>query len=117
MNEKQIAKRYLISALALYFCGAVLIGAFAFALSSRPESAELSGGQLAALAFLLPLLPCASFSGFVSAFLRVKELRRNQMVLLVVLFPLVLVGVTLFGLIMLIPNFIKNTVKLFERSE
>ena len=107
MNEKQIAKRYLISALALYFGGAVLIGAFAFALSSRPESAELSGGQLAALALLLPLLPCASFSGFVTAFLRVGELKKNQLFLIVALFPLVLVGVTVLGAVMLIPNFIK----------
>ena len=107
MNEKQIAKRYLISVLALYLAGAVLLGAFTFALSSRAESLTLSGGQVLALALLLPLLPCASYAGFVTAFLRVKELKTKQMVLLVVLFPLVLVGVTVLGAVMMIPNIIK----------
>ncbi|MBR3148565.1 MAG: hypothetical protein IKF64_00175 [Eubacterium sp.] len=114
MNEKQVAKRYLLSALGLYVFGAVLIGAFAFALGSRAESVSLSGGQIAALAFLLPLLPCASYAGFVSAFLRVKELKRKQMILIVVLFPLVLVGVTVFGLVMLIPNFFRYIIVLFK---
>ncbi|MBE6817520.1 MAG: hypothetical protein E7520_07460 [Ruminococcaceae bacterium] len=114
MNEKQIAKRYLISLFALYFAGAVLLGAFTFALSSRPGAATLSGGQIAALAFLLPLLPCASYAGFCTAFLRVKEMSRNQMILMVVLFPLILVGVTVLGVAMLIPNIIKYTVILIR---
>ena len=107
MNEKQIAKRYLISVLALYLAGVVLLGAFAFALSSRAEAFTLSGGQVAAIAFLAPLLPVSSYAGFVTAFLRVKELSKKQMVLLVVLFPLVLAGVTVFGVVMLIPSVIK----------
>jgi hypothetical protein len=72
------------------------------------------GGQIAALAFLLPLLPCASYAGFCTAFLRVKELSRNQLILTVVLFPLILVGVTVLGVAMLIPNIIKYTVILIR---
>ena len=114
MNEKQIAKRYLISLFALYFAGAVLLGAFTFALSSRPGAATLSGGQIAALAFLLPLLPCASYAGFCTAFLRVQELSRNQMILTVVLFPLILVGVTVLGLVMIVPSIIKHIIVLLK---
>lgn len=114
MNEKQIAKRYFISLFALYFAGAVLLGAFTFALSSRPGAVTLSGGQIAALAFLLPLLPCASYAGFCTAFLRVQELSRNQLILTVVFFPLILVGVTVLGVAMLIPNIIKYTVILIR---
>ena len=107
MNEKQIAKRYLISVPALYLAGAVLLGAFAFALSSRAEAMTLSGGQIAAIAFLAPLLPVASYSGFVTAFLRVGELSKKQMIAIVVLFPIFLAGITVLGAVMTVPNIVK----------
>ena len=113
MSEKQIAKRYLLSVSALYFGGAVLLGAYIFALRSRAPGA-FGASQAAALAFLLPLVPTASYSGFVQAFLKVKELKKKQMVLFVVFFPVMLAVLLIYGAVMLVPSIIKNVRALCE---
>ena len=106
MSKKKIAKRYLISLFVLYFAGALLMTAFVFALSSRSTSVVLQTNQIFALGLLLPLVPCASYAGFCTAFLRVDELSKNQMVLIVAFIPVVLVLLTVFGAFALLPSVI-----------
>ncbi|MBQ8980199.1 MAG: hypothetical protein IJ077_01160 [Eubacterium sp.] len=106
MNEKKIAKRYLLSLFGLYFAGAVLLTAFMFALRSRTAEPLVTVGQTIAGGLLLPLIPCVSYAGFVMAFMKVGELTKKQMILIVVLYPLVLVALTLYGVVMLVPSVI-----------
>ncbi|MBQ7203856.1 MAG: hypothetical protein IJS03_07580 [Eubacterium sp.] len=117
MNEKQIAKRYLLSLFALYFVGAGLLLAFIFALSGRAEATTLDTKTIWLLALLLPLLPCSSYAGFCTAFLKVGELSKRQMVLLVVLFPLVLAALTLYGAVMLLPSVARYLTVIFKKEK
>ncbi|MBQ9517086.1 MAG: hypothetical protein IJR60_03325 [Eubacterium sp.] len=106
MSEKQIAKRYLLSVFLLYIVGVVLLTAFMFALRSRVETQRVTELQTVIAGLLLPLIPCVSYAGFVCAFLKVGELTKTQMVLIVVLFPLVLAVLMLYGAVMLVPSII-----------
>lgn len=106
MNEKKIAKRYLISLTALYFIGAVLLTAFMFAVRSRTAEPLITAPQTVLCGLLFPLIPCVSYAGFVTAFMKVGELTKKQMILIVVLYPLVLVALTLYGVVMLVPSII-----------
>ena len=107
MTEKQIAKRYLISLFALYAAGAVLLTAFIFALAARGKTV-IGTHQMVALGMLLPLVPCSSYCGFCTAFLKIGELTKTQMILIVVLFPLLLVLLTIYGFVMLIPSIFRG---------
>lgn len=107
MNKKQIAKRYLLSLFLLYGIGAVLLLAFMFALRSRSAEPLVTVGQTVAGGLLFPLIPCVSYAGFVTAFLKVGELTKKQMIIIVVLYPLMLVAVTFYGVAMLVPSVIK----------
>ncbi len=118
MNDKKFAKRYIISMFALYFVGAVFLFLLLFFLSSRNDvNNALEINQVIALSLLLPLLPCASYAGFCSAFWKVKEFSAFQKIAICVFFPITLSVITLYGFIMIIPSLIKNTKILFERSE
>ncbi|MBE6720013.1 MAG: hypothetical protein E7571_05080 [Ruminococcaceae bacterium] len=117
MNEKQIAKRYLLSLLLLYAAGAILLTAFIFALSSRQSTAMFKTNHIIMLGMLLPLVPCSSYAGFCNAFLKVDELTKKQMILIVALFPLFIAAVTLYGAVVLVPSVVRYAVRLCRKEE
>ena len=115
MDEKRFAKRYIISIFSLYFIGAVFIFLLLFFLSNRNDvNNALTIGQVIGVSLLFPLLPCASFAGFCTAFRRIEEFKAWQKAALCIFFPVTLVLITLFGLIMLIPSLIKQFKALFK---
>ena len=116
--DKKFAKRYIISMLALYFFGAVFLFLLTFFLSNRNDVENaLTIGQVIAVSLLFPLLPCASFAGFCTAFWNIKEFKMWQKIALCVFFPVTLVLITLYGFVMLIPSLIKQFKTIFKIIE
>jgi len=109
MDKKEISKKYLISAAGLYFIGAAVIALVVFALCRLADN-PVPFGVRAALAFLLPLIPLGSYTGFVISGLKIKEFKTGHAVLLIVFYPFVLAFVTVFGIIMIIPKIISSTI-------
>lgn len=115
MNEKRFAKRYIISVFALYFFGAVFLFLLTFFLSNRNDAPNaLTINQVLAFSLLFPLLPCASFAGFCTAFRKIKEFKTWQKIALCVFFPVTLALITLYGFVMLIPSVIKQFKTMFK---
>ena len=110
MNMKKYANRYVLSMLGLYFFGAVFLFLMLFFLSNRNDvNNALEIGQIIALSLLLPLLPCASYAGFCTAFGRIKEFSRGWIIAICAFFPITLVLITIYGLLMIIPSLIKQS--------
>ena len=115
MDEKKFAKRYILSMIALYFSGAVFLFLLLFFLSNRNDvNNALTLGQVIGISLLLPLIPCASFAGFCTAFRRTEEFKTRQKIALCVFFPITLVLITIYGFVMMIPSFIKQFKVLFK---
>ena len=107
--DKETAKRYLISLLALYFIGALLLFAFLAALFHQGIFNLLSDlGQIAALCFLLALLPAASYAGTCTAGLKLKEVTKGVIIAVCIFFPVTLAAVTVYGAVMLVPSIIQS---------
>ena len=118
MDKKKFAKRYILSLTGLYFFGAVFLFLLLFFLSSRNDVTNaLEINQVIALSLALPLLPCASYTGFVLAFKNIKELNKLWIIAICIFFPVTLLFITIYGAIMIVPSLIKNTKLLFERIE
>ena len=118
MDEKKFAKRYILSTFALYFFGAVFLFLITFFLSNRNDvNNALTIGQVVAVSLLLPLLPCASFAGFCSAFGKIKEFKRWQKIAICFFFPITLAAITLYGFVMLIPSLVKQICVLIKNDD
>ena len=118
MEKKKFAKIYVSSMLGLYFFGAVILFLLLFFLSNRNDvNNALEINQIITISLLLPLLPCASYSGFCNAFGRIKQLNKLWIIALCVFFPITLAAITVYGLIMILPSMIKSIILLSERSE
>lgn len=109
MDKKKYAKTYVLSITGLYFIGAVFLFLLLFFLSNRNDvNNALEINQIIGISLLLPLLPCASYAGFCSAFGRIKELNKGWIIALCAFFPITLVLITVYGLLMIIPSIIKQ---------
>lgn len=118
MDNKKYAKRYIFSLFGLYLFGAVFLFLITFFLSNRNDvNNALTINQVIGIALLFPLLPCASFAGFCTAFGKIRELNRFWIIAICVFFPITLIVITLYGFVMIIPSIIKNIKLLFERSD
>lgn len=108
--DKEYSKRYLISLSALFFGGTAVLSALLFALgkSAFELNFNLTPPVILGTAALCALLPTGSFAGFVLLGSRVKEFNKRKAVLFVIFFPLLLVFVTLYGIVMLVPSVIKT---------
>ena len=107
MKDKEVAKKYLVAVLALYG-GGVLVLTLLTAALARSDTALWHGVAVTPLHALacgaaLSLLPAGSFTGFVWWGVRLKETELKRGVLFIVLFPLVLIFVTVFGIVMFLP--------------
>ena len=74
----------------------------------------MSAWQILLVSVLCSLVPLGSFTGFVIAGMRIKELKASKAALLIALFPLVLLGVTAFGILMIVPKIIISVTDLFR---
>ena len=101
--DKETAKRYLISVLALLFVGAAIIFSIMVAIKGSDNI-----GRFLLLSSGLSLIPSGSFAGFLTFFLLKKELTGKEIFLIVFFFPLFLAFITIFGIIMIIPSIIKS---------
>lgn len=110
MNNKRYAKIYVLSMLGLYFIGALIIFLLAFFISKRNDvNNALEINQIIAISLLLPLLPCSSYAGFCTAFGKIKEFGRAWKIAICIFFPITLFAITLYGLFMMIPSMIKQS--------
>ncbi len=112
MKNKELSKKYLTAALLLYFIGAAFIFALIWALIRLKGESALTFNQALAVSALLPLLPLGSYTGFVRAGLKLKEIKTKHAVLLVAFYPLVLVFVTAYGIVMIIPSLVSSIINL-----
>lgn len=116
MNNKYVAKKYIIavSIMMVAFFGITMLLMYLLNLGGsllKPTAIE---------AILISLgsayLPCASFTGFCICFLPAREMSKTKMILIVVFFPLVLAFITMIGIIMLIPTYIKEIIILTKNA-
>ena len=115
MEKKKVAKIYILSMLALYFFGFVLVFLLTYFVSKNPGSNyELSINQTLAIAMLCPLIPCASYAGFCVSFSKLRQLNRAWIVALCIFFPITLIFITAFGMVMIIPSIIKQIMVLLK---
>ena len=109
MEKKKFAKRYIFSLLGLYFIGAVFLFLLLFFLSNRNDvNNALEINQVIALALTLPLLPCSSYTGFVCAFSKIRELNKMWVIAICIFFPVTLLLITVYGFFMIVPGLIKS---------
>ena len=117
MNKKQFAKRYIISMFGLYFGGAVILFLLLLFLSNRNDvNNALEISQVIALSLLLPLLPCASYSGFCNAFGKIRELNKMWIIAICVFFPITLIIITVYGFVMIVPGIVKQIKALNKKT-
>ncbi|MBR1762838.1 MAG: hypothetical protein IJ731_05670 [Eubacterium sp.] len=110
MNNKRYAKIYVLSMLGLYFIGALIIFLLTFFISKRNDvNNALEINQIIVISLLLPLVPCASYAGFCTAFGRIKEFGKFWKIAICIFFPITLFAITLYGLFMIIPSMIKQS--------
>ena len=106
MDEKKIARRFLISVAALYAGGFLITFLVSYAFVSKGmTSLDLSTGQLVLLGVGMACLPAGTYTGFVIAGLKLiekKEPDKGVMIAVCVFFPITLALLTLFGIIMMI---------------
>ncbi len=112
MKNKEISKKYLTAALLLYCIGAVFILVLIWALTRLKGENTLSLNAALAVSALCPLVPLGSYTGFVRAGLKIKEIKTKHAVLLVAFYPLVLVFVTVYGIVMIIPSLVSSIINL-----
>ena len=113
MDKKEISKKYLVSALFLYFGGAAVLYILLFIIN-RLSSEPLDMGLRAALTLILPLIPLGSYTGFVVFGLKLKEIKTKHAAVLVIFFPLVLAFITVFGIILIIPQIISSLIHIIR---
>ena len=106
MNKKEIAKKYLIFAFLLFFIGTGILFFFISALVRMKEGIALTPQRILMLSALCSLAPLGSFTGFVAAGTKIKELKTSHAALIVALYPLFLLAVTVYGVVMIIPEII-----------
>lgn len=114
MNKKEIAKRYLISSLFLFTAGCAVLAALIFAANRLGGKFSFDESDILSAAVIASLVPLGSYTGFVALGTRVNEIKTKHAVLLIVFFPVVLVFVTVFGIIMIIPYTVKSVIDLFR---
>lgn len=116
MNDKNVAKKYIIavSIMMVAFFGITMLLMYLLKLGGSLLQPTTSEAMLISLASAY--LPCASFTGFCVCFLPVREMKKTRMILLVVFFPLTLAFITLIGIIMLIPTYIKEIIVLAKKQ-
>lgn len=114
MNNKYVAKKYIIavSIMMVAFFGITMALIFVLKLGGSLLQPTTSEALLISLASAY--LPCASFTGFCVCFLPAKELKKKTMICLVVFFPLTLAFITLVGIAMLVPTYVKEMIILFK---
>jgi len=118
MDEKKIARRYLISVAALYAGGFLVAFLTAYAFVSKGMTAlSLSAGQLVLLGLGMACLPAGTYTGFVIAGLKLIEnnqLTKGVIVAVCIFFPITLALLTLFGIIMIIPKTVQSLIRLIK---
>ncbi len=113
MDKKEVSKKYLVSALFLYFGGAAVLFILLFIIN-RLSSEPLDMGLRTALTLLLPLIPLGSYTGFVAFGLKLKEIKTSYAVLFIVFYPLVLAFITVSGIILIIPKIISSFINILR---
>lgn len=118
MTKKQIAKRFLISALALFFALLLvsLLIVFGFYFSGK-MTADFTPAQLLLMSVAGAYIPTASYTGFCVCFINVNEFSKFAKFAIVFLFPLTLVFITLVGIIMVVPTIIKSIIILIKKEQ
>ena len=107
--DKKDAKKYIISLSLLFFAGGALI--FGILLAAKTYGAKdipLSALQLALVSAGCAAVPAGSYAGFCSYFLKKEELTKKESLFIAFLFPLFLLFITVYGIIMIIPSLIKS---------
>lgn len=118
MDEKKIAKRFLLSVAAIYIGGFLLTFLLSFAFVSKGmTSLSLSTGQLVLLGLGMACVPAGTYTGFVVVGLRMiekNEVSKGVMVAVCIFFPITLALLTVFGIIMIIPKSVQSVIKLIR---
>ena len=104
MNDKNVAKKYLIMTSALFVVLFLITTGLLFALE------RISWGQISLISLACAYLPCASFTGFCICFMPIKEFTKAMKIALIFFFPIALAGITLIGIVMLVPTYIKELI-------
>lgn len=114
--EKNIAKKLLISIVALFFTTLAISTTMVFAVTKTGNSnLNLTDIQLILICIGSALLPTGSFVGFFTAFSRIKKVTKPLIIAICVLFPITLAGLTIYGTAAIIPAVIKCIVVLAKK--
>ena len=112
MDEKKTAKRYCISAAALLAGGFIITFILVYVLTATGmATVKLSVGEMLGISLAAALLPVGSFTGFTEAGLRLIQkgrLTKGVIAAVCVFFPVTLVLLTVFGILMTIPRTVKS---------
>jgi len=117
MDKKEFAKRYLASITLLYVIGTAVLFALLLAVVKSGKTASAwSPQRLLLFSMLYSLLPAASYSGFCNAFQNVETFSKTMQIMLAVFFPVTLVLITAYGLVMIVPSIVKNIIILLKKD-
>lgn len=118
MDTKKLAGRYLLSVAALFVGGFLIAWIISYAFVSKGMTdLSLTTGQLVLMALGLACLPAGTYTGFVTAGLKLiekNEPSKGVMIAVCVFFPITLTLLTAFGIIMIVPTVVKYAVLLWK---
>lgn len=115
MTKKDLAKKYIISAVILFFALLLISALIVFSLNGR-GSVDFENDQLILLALGSAIVPCGSFTGFVMVFTRIKELTKFWKIAICVLFPITLAIITAVGILSFLPYIVYSFVIIIKNK-
>lgn len=113
MTKKEFAKKYVISAVLLFFVLFLLSAMILFSLVYS-GNADLENSQILLTALAAAMIPCGSFTGFVMVFTKIKTLTKFWKIALCVLFPITLTVITILGVVSFLPYLVYSVVVLIK---
>lgn len=105
MTKKEFAKKYVISAVLLFFALFLLSALILFLLAYSGKT-DLENSRIILTALAAAIIPCGSFTGFVMVFTKIKTLTKFWKIALCVLFPVTLTVITVLGIVSFLPYLI-----------
>lgn len=109
MTKKELAKKYIIIAVIMFFVLFLISALIVFSLVYSGR-ADLENYQILLTALAAAIIPCGSFTGFVMVFTKIETLTRFRKIALCVLFPFTLTIITVLGIASFLPYLVYSIV-------
>lgn len=113
MTKKELAKRYVISAVIMLFALFLVSSLLLFSLAYSGY-VNMEYYQLLLIALAVSLVPCGSFTGFVIVFTKIKTMTRFWKIALCILFPITLSVITVLGIASFLPYLVYSIIVLVK---